>query len=31
MGHLWNHRLNAAVNPLDVQGNGRFADDLITK
>jgi hypothetical protein len=31
MGHVWNHQLNTAVNPLDTQGNGRFIDDLATQ
>jgi hypothetical protein len=26
MGHMWNFMLNANPNPLDVNGNGRFAD-----
>ncbi|MEX1254841.1 MAG: hypothetical protein WEE64_10910 [Dehalococcoidia bacterium] len=26
MGHLWNQMLNANLNPLDVNANGRFAD-----
>ncbi|MEX1254840.1 MAG: hypothetical protein WEE64_10905, partial [Dehalococcoidia bacterium] len=26
MGHLWNQKLNPNTTPLDIGGNGRFAD-----